>query len=197
MSGEILISNDVETNGPIPGEYSMLSLGAAVFTRQDGRLHETFSANLETAEGAKEDPDTMKWWATQPEAWKAHRENLEKPADAMLRYLKWVKEVAAKHNAKPVFAGYPAGFDFNFVYNYLIKYTGESPYSFSALDIKTLVMATLGCGYREVSKKNMPKHWFGKTRHDHTALTDAIGQGELLCNILNDSRCVRCTPWAY
>jgi len=33
--------------------------------------------------------------------------------------------------------GYPAAFDFLFVYWYLIRFTGESPFSHSALDLKT------------------------------------------------------------
>ena len=35
MSEEIYISVDVETAGPIPGEYSMLSIGACVADNSD------------------------------------------------------------------------------------------------------------------------------------------------------------------
>jgi hypothetical protein len=71
-----------------------------------------------------------------------------------------------------------------FVYWYLIRFAGESPFSHSALDIKTFAMALLGRGYRESTKKNMPRSWFGSEPHTHVALDDAIGQGVLFCNML-------------
>ena len=67
-------------------------------------------------------------------------------------------------------AAYPAGFDFLFVYWYLIRFAGESPFSHSALDIKTLVMAALGTDYRESVKRNMPARWFDDLPHTHVAL---------------------------
>lgn len=39
----------------------------------DKTLVSTFSANFETLPDAKGHPDTMAWWATQPEAWAACR----------------------------------------------------------------------------------------------------------------------------
>jgi hypothetical protein len=176
---EIYVSTDIESDGPIPGPHSMLSFGSAAFTI-DGQLHSTFETNLETLPGASGLPATMDWWATQPEAWKACRENLRDPAEAMADYVKWLKKLPGK----PVFVGYPAGFDFLFVYWYLIKFTGESPFSFSALDNNSNAMAVLGTGFRETTKRNMPKAWFSNRPHTHKALDDAIGQGELFCNIL-------------
>lgn len=69
---------------------------------------------------------------------------------------------------------YPAGFDFLFVYWYLMRFVGESPFSHSALDVKSFAMAVLKTDYRESTKKNMPKHWFDKLPHSHMALDDAI-----------------------
>jgi hypothetical protein len=71
-----------------------------------------------------------------------------------------------------------------FVYWYLIRFTGSSPFSHSALDIKTLAMAALGTPYRDSTKRNMPKGWFEQLPHDHVAVNDAIGQGILFCNAL-------------
>src|SRR5690349_19263761 len=48
---EIFISTDVETDGPIPGPHSMLSLGSAAYTPQK-QLLSTFSANFETLPGS-------------------------------------------------------------------------------------------------------------------------------------------------
>jgi hypothetical protein len=176
---EIYVSTDVETDGPIPGPHSMLSFGSAAYT-DSKQLVATFEANLETLTGAAGHPDTMEWWRSQPEAWAAHRENIKTPAVAMGDYLAWLRRLPGK----PVFVGYPAGFDFLFVYWYLIRFTGESPFSFSALDIKSFAMAMLGTKYRETVKKNMPTEWFDDLPHTHKALDDAIEQGALFCNML-------------
>lgn len=88
---------------------------------------------------------------------------------------------------RPVFVAYPAAFDFMFVYWYLIRFTGESPFSHSALDIKTYAMVLLHKPYRESTKKNMPVHWFDPLPHTHQALDDAMEQGALFCNMLAEA----------
>jgi len=182
MNKEVFISVDIESNGPIPGDYSMLSLGAASFS-QNGELLSTFTVNLKDLSGAKADPDTMAWWATNQEAYDATRKDMVDPKLAMEQYVSWIKE----QPGSPVFVGYPAGFDFLFIYWYLIHFTGESPFSFSALDIKTYVMAVLKTDYRKSTKKNMPKRWFPEDKHTHVAVDDAIEQGKLFCNILKEN----------
>ena len=69
---EIYVSTDVEADGPIPGPHSMLSFASAAFTA-DKQLIGTFSANLETLEGATAHPVQAAWWKTQPDAWEACR----------------------------------------------------------------------------------------------------------------------------
>src|ERR1700729_1751563 len=182
-SKEIYVSTDVEADGPIPGPNSMLSLGSAAYTGGK-ELIGTFSANLETLPGATADPKTAEWWAQQPKAWAACRQELEMPETALRRYVLWLKALPGK----PVFVGYPAGFDFMFIYWYLIRFAGESPFSFSALDIKIYAMAVLGTDFRETAQKRMRREWFAGLPHPPKALDDAIGQGALFCNILAASR---------
>lgn len=181
---EIYVSTDIEADGPIPGVNSMLSFGSAAFLA-DKTLVSTFTANLETLPGATADPKTMEWWRGQPKAWKTCRENLQSPEKAMKDYVVWLKGLPGI----PVFVGYPAAYDFMFVYWYLIRFTGESPFSFSALDIKTLAMSLLKKDYRKSTQKNMPKRWFdplSSSHLAHRALDDAIEQGVLFCNMLAD-----------
>jgi hypothetical protein len=179
---EIYVSTDVEADGPIPGPNSMLSLASAAYTAQKALLG-TFSANLETLPGATPDAQTAKWWATQPRAWEACRRDPQPPEVALRRYVDWVKALPGE----PVFVGYPAGYDFLFVYWYLMRFVGESPFSFSALDIKTYAMAVLGTDYRQSTKRRMPKRWFDSHPHTHIALDDAIEQGTLFCNMLAEN----------
>lgn len=176
---EIYVSTDIEADGPIPGINSMLSFGSAAYL-SDKTLVSTFTANLEILPGSVSDPKTIEWWKRQQDAWKVCRENLQSPEKAMKDYLAWIKNLPGI----PVFVGYPASYDFMFVYWYLIRFTGESPFSHSALDIKTLAMALLKTDYRKSTKKNMPKRWFDSLPHSHKALDDAIEQGALFCNML-------------
>jgi DNA polymerase III alpha subunit (gram-positive type) len=181
---EIYVSTDIEADGKIPGPNSMLSLGSVALT-EDGEVLGTFSANLIKLEGAVGDPDTLEWWKGQPKAWAQVMLNREAPEVAMKRYHAWLSALPGS----PVFVGYPASYDFLFTYWYLIKFTGSSPFSFSALDIKTLAMAAMKKPYRKSTKQNMPNRWFDKTtNHTHVALDDAMEQGKLFINIWKEIR---------
>ena len=124
----------------------------------------------------------MDWWATQPEAWAACRARSPAAGRGACRaYLAWLKALPGR----PVFVGYPAAFDFLFVYWYLMRFAGESPFSHSALDIKTYAMALL--------RHRVPRHGQAAPcrsagsrphRHTHVALDDAIEQGLLFCAML-------------
>src|SRR5471032_3146200 len=179
---EIYVSTDIETDGPIPGPHSMLSFASAAY-RADKTLVSTFTANLHLLPEASGHPDTMAWWRENQAAFDATRTDLEEPTVALRRYVDWVKALPGR----PVFVAYPAGFDFLFVYWYLIRFAGESPFSFSALDVKTYAMALLKKEYRQSGKRNMPRRWFDSLPHTHRALDDALEQGALFCNMLREN----------
>jgi hypothetical protein len=183
---EIYVSTDVETDGPIPGPHSMLSFASAAY-HGDKTLLTTFSRNLHTLPGAAGHPDAMGWWKTQPDAWAECRRDPEDPAVALPAYVAWLKQLPGP----TVFVAYPAGFDFLFIYWYLIRFAGESPFSFSALDVKTYAMAVMKNDYRQAVKRNMPRHWFDALPHTHKALDDAIEQGALFCNMLKENNMSR------
>ena len=176
---EIYVSTDVETDGPVAGRHSMLSIGSAAYAA-DKTLLATFSANLETVPGLTSDAITTAWWITQPEAWQACRQNPEQPQAAMTKYLAWLNQLPGR----PVFVAYPAAFDFPFVYWYLTQYVGENPFGYSVIDIKTYAMAMLRRPYSACGKQALPAGWFDAHEHTHVALDDAIEQGSLFCNML-------------
>ncbi|MEX0598430.1 MAG: exonuclease [Candidatus Paceibacterota bacterium] len=192
---EIYISIDIESDGPIPGENSMLSLGAAAFCLEnvnkifyndifvEGKLISTYSTNLELLPNATPNPDTMKFWSDNKFAYDETRRNLLSPDIAMFNFDQWLQSFKPR---QCVAVCYPAGYDFTWVYWYLMKFVGKSQFSHSALDIKTLVMGALKTNYRNSVKKNFPKRWFGKSKHSHIALDDAIEQGEIFCKIMNE-----------
>lgn len=180
---DLYLSTDIETDGPVPGLNSMLSLGSAAYSA-DKRLLATFSVNLHTLADASADPETEAWWATQPEAWQACRLNPESPQPAMLRYVAWIKSLGGT----PIFVAYPVVFDFAFVYTYLMRFAGENPFGYRAVDVRSYAMAVLKADYPGSSKKHMPQEWFDPLPHTHVALDDALEQGALFCNMLKANR---------
>jgi DNA polymerase III alpha subunit (gram-positive type) len=180
---EIFVSTDIETDGPCAGLNSMLSFGSVAFCIENDKYKELskFYANLQLLPDAKPDEGTMEFWSKNQEAYELTRKNLQTPQDAMNKYHSWLTDLPGT----PVFVGYPATFDFGFIYYYLHRFVGHSPFSFSALDIKTFAMAIMQTPYRKSTKRNMPKRWFDKnTKHTHHALDDATEQGMLFCNML-------------
>jgi DNA polymerase III alpha subunit (gram-positive type) len=178
---EYYISVDVETDGPCPGVNSMLQLGA-VFYSAEGEVLKELGLNLFELEGAVQDPHTMAWWADQevrfPGIWDRLMENRLTPKLAMERFTSAVQSICHQTSASPVVVGYPAGFDFSWLYYYLHRMTGKSCVGFSALDLKTLGMSLINRTYHDSVKHRFPREWFNpQLKHTHNALDDARGQG--------------------
>lgn len=198
MKREIYVSIDIEADGPIPGRNSMLNFGAAAFdlAADDPTVPiATFEANLEPLEEAEVDPDTEAWWKRQPEAWAYVTSNQRPASEVMPEFLRWTRNLPGS----PVMVCYPS-YDFMWMHWYIMAFGGvlRSPYSFAALDVKTLAMAAMQrLGepdmFKGTAKRSMSKHrdgaWFkGQPSHDHTGLSDAIGQGILFVNIWKELR---------
>ena len=183
-SDECYVSVDIEADGPIPGPYSMLSLGAAAFT-SDAQLLETFSANLEPLPGAGEDPRTMRWWASQEAAWEACHVDPRPPAAVMADFDAWLDR-HLRTVGWPVMVAFPAAYDAMWVQWYLYRFVGESAFRRRAIDIKTLAMVAMGAGYHTTAKVSLPRHWRPSSPHTHIAVDDAIEQGELFMNIVRE-----------
>lgn len=179
---EIYVSTDIEADGPIPGPHSMLSLGSAAYL-PDKTVVSTYSANLETLPGASADARTMQWWKGFPEAWEASRINPRPPQEVMDEYLKWLRDLPGR----VVFLGWPASWDFMWVYWYLFRFTGERPFHENALDIRSYAMGMRKTPFRMTSRTYLPKRWFDERPHTHVALEDALEQGALFCNMYKEN----------
>ncbi|MFF4048368.1 exonuclease domain-containing protein [Streptomyces chartreusis] len=180
------ISVDIEADGPIPGPYSMLSIGAAVagvqdgdgFTAADPEEH-TFYRELRPI-GEEFVPEALAVSGLDRERLKAEG---SEPAAALTEFSDWVREVSA--GAQPVMCGYPASYDWTFLYWYLIRFTGASPFGHSGcLDMKTLYATKAGLPLRAVAKGTMPRELLSRRRHTHHALDDAVEQAELFANLM-------------
>lgn len=186
MNQVLYLSIDIEADGPIPGQNSMLQLGAAAFRLDSRNPVSTFRANLETLPDAVSDPATMEWWGTQPEAFRNTRVGAEPASVVMPRFVQWCRGL----KSKLILVGYPVTYDFMWVYWYTHMFglsPGEkAPFGFQGLDLKTLAAEKLGIPFQEVSKRRMPREWFkGAPAHTHDALEDAIGQGVLFVNMMS------------
>ena len=87
---EIYVSTDVESDGPTPGTYSMLSLGSAAYDWQ-GKLLGTFYRKLDRLSGAEQHEETMQWWSELPEAWAEATSDCEPPEIVMKAYAEWLQ----------------------------------------------------------------------------------------------------------
>lgn len=182
----LYISVDIEADGPIPGPYSMLSLGAAVAGVQDAAgftaadpEERTFYRELRPI-GEEFVPEALA--VSGLDRARLAAEGAE-PAVALAEFAAWVREVSA--GAQPVVCGYPASYDWTFLYWYLIRFTGSSPFGHSGcLDMKTLYATKARLPLRAVAKGTMPRELLSRRRHTHHALDDAIEQAELLANLM-------------
>jgi hypothetical protein len=176
---EIYVSTDIEADGPIPGPHSMLSIASGVYLA-DKTLLATFWANLELLPGATGHPATMEWWKHHRDAWEFCRKDPRPPEVVMPEYVEWLKGLPGT----PVFVAYPLGYDFTFVYWYLMRFAGETPFQQHGIDIRSYAMAILKRDYKQCGKDKMPRRWFDDLPHTHNPLHDAMEQGALFCNML-------------
>lgn len=171
---EIYISVDVETSGSIPGEFSMLSLGACVVEN----TNKTFYVELKPLN------DNFN-----PKALEVNKLSMEKlkiggelPANAMAKFETWIKETVGESRA--VFVGFNATFDWSFTHWYFMKFLGRDPFGISGIDIKAYFMGMKKVKWGETTKKNVKKFFPSTQRHTHNALEDAIEQAEIFKKML-------------
>ena len=175
MPTEIYISVDVETAGPVPGQYALLSIGACLV----------------------EDPDTSFYIELQPdfpdytnEAVAIHglslaalRETGVPPKEAMQAFADWVNRVVPA-GRRPVFVAFNAPFDWMFISSYFHRYLGENPFGHSALDIKAYFMGQAGVNWGETSMKHISSHCLEETHLTHNARQDAQDQAQIFQRLL-------------
>jgi DNA polymerase III epsilon subunit-like protein len=163
------ISVDIETSGPIPADFSLLSLGACVVARPEEAIYLEFKPLNENVvpEALCVSGLDMARLALQGQG----------PRDAMQKFAEWIATAAA--NQKPVFVGLNAGFDWSFVNWYFIHFCGENPFGFAPLDIKAYYMGLIGCSWEETKSSRIRPEFQPMQSGDHHALNDARAQGEM------------------
>ncbi len=176
--GEEYISVDVEASGPIPGEYSMLSIGACAI----GDIEEGFYAELRPI-SARYISEALEVSGLSLSHLRQHGTD---PTEAMASLRDWLKEVSA--HRKPVFVGFNAGFDWAFVNWYFHMFLGENPFGIGGVDIKAYYMGFSGSEWGDTKSSKLPE-WLQPSRpQTHNALDDARAQAEIFSKLLEASR---------
>ncbi len=191
-SEEIYVSIDGESDGPIPGINSLLSFGASAFKHEDRTpiLLNTFEGIMHPLPGAIQDPDTMEWWRGFPEAWRLATEGARDPTIVMPEFVAWCQE----QPGRVVLLGYPASWDYMWIYWYTIRFGGVSsrkedlPFHLGARDIRQDACHLLGRGFWDISRSDLAQWEDDQLEHNHHCLTDAIKQGVLGSNIMIEAR---------
>lgn len=167
---ELFISVDIEASGPVPGLYSMLSIGACHIYAPE----QTFECLLKPT-GKYVDEEAVK--VTGLDLERLSQDGLD-PSVAMKQFRDWVNKVSGA-NAKPIFVGLNAGFDWSFINYYFYDAKVDNPFGFAPLDIKAMYFAATKNAWNQSKSSVMIKDLQPKSKANHNALTDAIAQAEL------------------
>lgn len=181
-------SADVETDGPIPGPYSLLSFALVFAGTYDGKAFDRpveykkiFYRELKPISDDFE-PAAMAVNGLDRDRLRAEGGD---PSGVMRDAFQWVQEVAGAAN--PVLVAFPLSFDWTFLYWYFMKFNkAGSPFQHSrCFDIKTAMALRLGIPVSEASRSRLPKQLRSNRPHTHHAVDDAIEQAEIFANVLH------------
>lgn len=187
MSGEAratYYSIDVEATGPVPGLYSMVSLGACVVAPRDGglRIGETFYVEIRPA-FAGNDPRANAVHGLDLD--RLRREGVE-PREAMERLNRFVDRSLVP-GTEPVFVGHVAVFDWMYVAWYYEWCGVRNPFGYKGIDTKALAMGVLGLPWFDTTRETIAER-LGLEPQDeatlHRADADARHQAEILKALL-------------
>jgi DNA polymerase III epsilon subunit-like protein len=176
---ETYISVDVESAGPNPGNYSLLSIGACTICEPQ----ETFYVELRPIN----DNFTAEALAVSGLSMEKLTESGSQPDEAMKRFAAWLVQVTPERS-RPVFVALNAPFDWSFVNDYFHRYLGSNPFGHNALDIKALYMGLTGADWKETYIEALAKRCGVHLELTHHALQDAIDQAKLFHCILEETR---------
>lgn len=180
---ERFISVDVETAGPTPGSYAMVSIGACpVDDPARGFYIELKPDRDDVVESAL---------AVSGLSFDKLREDGTEAGQAMREFAQWVRDVVPPKTHRAVFVGFNAVFDWMFVNEYFVRYGIENPFGHGGLDIKSYYVGMMGSTWEQTSMRHLsPKYLAGRPL-SHNALGDARDQAELFRRISEDAAALR------
>ncbi len=158
---------DVEADGPIPGDYSMVCFGAIVV---EPTLSQTFYGRLKPISEA---------WVPEALAVSGFSRDetlaFDDPQSVMKQFADWLREHSRD---RPLFISDNNGFDWQFINWYFHHFLGENPFGFSSTNLGSLYKGIVRDAFKSF------KH-LRKTAHTHHPVDDARGNAEALLAIKN------------
>ena len=153
---------DVESDGPIPGDYSMICFGAVLV---EPGLTQTFYGQLRPISD-RFIPEALAVSGFSRE----ETQQFPEPEAVMRDFAAWLTKVCRD---RPMFISDNNGFDWQFVNWYFHHFIAANPFGFSSTNLGSL--------YKGMEKDVFKtfKH-LRKTKHTHHPVDDAIGNAEAL-----------------
>ncbi len=156
---------DVEADGPIPGDYSMIEIGAVLCSD----TNKTFHGKLCPISKNYEEDALKVFGCTRKDSL-----TYDDPERVMLNFANWLTSVSG--GDRPMFISDNNGFDYMFVCWYFWHFTGKNPFGHSSTNLGSLYK-----GLVKTCFKNF-KH-LRKTRHTHNPVDDSMGNVEALVHM--------------
>ena len=153
---------DVESDGPIPGDYSMICFGAVIV---EIGLKRTFYGKLQPISD-KFIPEALAVSGFSREECLT----FDEPRVVMEQFRDWL---ATEGKGRLMVVSDNNGFEWQFINWYFHHFTGKNPFGFSSTNLGSL--------YKGMQKDTFVnfKH-LRKTRHTHNPVDDAMGNAEAL-----------------
>jgi DNA polymerase III alpha subunit (gram-positive type) len=159
---------DIEADGPIPGDYSMVCFGAVVV---EPGLSRTFYGRLRPI-SEKFIPEALAVSGFTRE----QTMEFEDSTTVMTQFADWLREISPD---RLLFISDNNGFDWQFINWYFHHFTGKNPFGFSSTNLGSLYKGMVKDTFKTF------KH-LRKTRHTHHPVDDAIGNAEALLTMKDE-----------
>lgn len=176
---EVYIVVDVESAGPNPSTYSLLTIGACTIAEPQ----QTFYVELRPV-NTKFVPEAL---AVGKLSMERLAERGESPKAALTQFENWIK-AQTPEGQTPVFVAFNAPYDWSFVNDYFHRYLGHNPFGHAALDIKSYYMALAGVSWAETSMRYIGPRYLTDQQLTHHALRDAMDQAIIFRKMLAETR---------
>jgi DNA polymerase III epsilon subunit-like protein len=174
-SNQVYISVDIETAGPNPSTYSLLSIGACnVFD-----MEKTFYVEIKPINENKID-SAMEISGLD---WQDLIDSGLPPTEAMSIFAKWVYGFS-QDGFTPIFVAFNAPFDWMFVNDYFYRYFGHNPFGHTALDIKAFYMGLQRVSWEKTRMQYVSNRYLNAQSLSHHALQDALDQAKIFRKML-------------
>lgn len=179
---EMYVSVDVETAGPNPHSYALLSIGACLLDAPEV----AFYIELQPAQDAA----LQEALAITGLSMQRLKEDGTEPKEAMARFEAWLERVIPP-DSRPVFLAFNAPFDWMFVNDYFQRFLKRNPFGHSAIDMKAFFMGLTGCSWSGTKMADVAAYYGKQLELQHHALRDAEDQAMLFREMLQEARARR------